>query len=226
MSLVLSIDWDFFWDVDGTSAEESGESLSSSSVHASLPPTGYASLDGFWSALRARFILPPTLHVAESHLCAARVFDRCGSVEIINFDSHHDVGYPELENMTWAEQRAESRAGIVECGNWLLYLAETRPVDLMWVRPENVSAVNFRRKAFRSQHARIWGRWLHESCRSYRYKVDRVFFCRSGSWVHKSLDGAMREFLRLSGMRLKKVGPVDILGLRKDVEKCWWQGRV
>jgi len=222
MRTLLSIDWDFFWKIRPGFYEESSTSL----WHAwrrRKPQEQYSFRQGFWKALRKRFVLPRTLTLAESHCEAYRAFLSDGEpLFIINFDSHHDAGYPDENFRSWAEEEREVAAGTVECGNWIFALAKRGPVSVEWVHPypdftlERHAGMD----ACQSFKATYWKDWLEADYT--RVRAQQLFIARSGSWVHPQGDQNFNLFLKESSTKIHEAGTVPVRERRTDYEHVWW----
>jgi hypothetical protein len=133
-----------------------------------------------------------SLYLADSH---AMIVDRAvqqGIDEIWSFDAHHDAGYNAA-----ATQRCLNE-GEVTCENWALSLAlGLGPVHVRyprWMTPDREEEPHVLFRASGGERATY-------NPREPLPVFDRVFLCRSGSWVPSWLDAEFLAFAERSRLR-------------------------
>jgi hypothetical protein len=71
------------------------------------------------------------LGIGHSHKDAYNFFSKVKFDKLINFDAHHDYGYPKGEPHS-----------ILHCGNWVEHLEKIKTFDYTWVVPKWLSKPN------------------------------------------------------------------------------------
>lgn len=201
MGVLLSVDWDFFADMSGEndpkliymydwghSEAHHSELLNilwvsraAGFTHFGLDlPTTSGEEDTFWS--RFKFSDKCELFIAESHMNAANVDVYSGINKVLNYDAHHDCGYNNENNI------AETMR--VACEDWLL-LYDMIGADIEVVYPRWRSyALEAEPKPPIDVDRRVDDGLLVEDV------IDRIYICRSGSWVPPWLDDKWEQFVK------------------------------
>lgn len=138
---------------------------------------------GFWDRFRVR--PHAELYVAESNAEAAdpRVADDV--TEVLLFDAHHDVGYRGDGDPDSVVDR-----GVYTCENWmLLYWAMGAHLEVRYPRWRDY-AVDVEPVPWVPVNRRV-----DDEASGDDTPVDRVFVCRSGSWVPPWLDQQFLDFV-------------------------------
>lgn len=166
-----------------------------------------------------------SLNVSDSHLYAAPDFidtlrvSPDETIEIINFDAHHDMGYGP-----WPEMREQwVKLSRVDCSNWLLVLLcqqkrlRATVVYPEWKGLEELQNTCLPWKRLRSVRRRAQHLvYSDESVRSLAGPVAGVFIARSSAWLPPWQD---HEFVKLVRAAEKATGLAS-LAPYVDREKC------
>lgn len=197
---LLSIDWDFFFNVPtGGAAVQLYDWGHSEKMPFLLGPIWHFRAAGFlaqgielpivkdWERIWGRFNIPKdaTLFYAESHSQATHreILERVQG-KVVNFDAHHDLGYSD------SAVRQLLVEGRVDCANWLLAYGTmlgvpTEVVLPFWQDKENLAEVPKRM----NNTARL------DDGRAVDTPFSTIFVARSGSWVPSWCDEQFDEFI-------------------------------
>lgn len=140
----------------------------------------------FWD--RFRFRKHVDLFYADSNMFAIepQVYRNIDSVWL--FDAHHDAGYHRDANHIVASQR-------VDCGEWMV-MYDALGADLhvrypQWVRLDHESDDEF----LDTQHPKVeLDQRIDDPAEEFP-RFDRIFLCRSGSWVPPWVEDAFWDLL-------------------------------
>lgn len=201
MTTLLSVDWDFFADMSGENEPKAiylydwghseahhpdllnilWVSRAAGFQHFNLPlPTTTGEESTFWS--RFRFSDDCKLFIAESHMNAAKpeVFE--GISRVLNYDAHHDCGYNGRNDV------AETMR--VACEDWLLaYDLMGAEIEVVYPRWRSYALEAEPKPAIDIDRRVDDGEPVDEL-------IDRIFICRSGSWVPPWLDDKWETFVK------------------------------
>jgi hypothetical protein len=209
--LILSIDFDFFVKEDRALDMGHGDTSMFNTVLWQVREHQWA-LQGKTVKELVPMVIPPfalvcnVLHRfkiegtnvawSESHLGIIEFLDRFhpkGSIEVINFDAHHDLGY---HGDDFKKDYSPS------CGNWAMQLLRQQRMDqYTLVYPDWRSEVPEPgadkllpryQKHLPGINVCSWREWRRQRRRPR--KIAGLFICRSGPWVPPCYDG---EFNRM-----------------------------
>lgn len=136
--------------------------------------------------------------VSESHACAANFFGNERDLWLINFDAHHDIGYPD-------ENGPMNNCTNVYCDNWVGMLmragkiAKYTIVYPEWRENEKEFTDNpdqLSQKMSREMKAPIDIRYGLNDISGTFYKPEKIFICRSGAWTPPWADHLFNNFVR------------------------------
>lgn len=211
---MLSVDWDFFFNVPEIYELDWGHdegfhpalqemlwkhrASNFQLVGDPLPMTSGDEV-GFWD--RFRFTKDARLFIADSHMHAVDTRVHTMSVRRVwNYDAHHDAGYRSLDRLM--------KDGYVDCSDWMAYYqlcgAKCHVVYPSWRADHHLKAstqvpVSLHRDGAYS---------------APRVPFSTVFVCRSSSWVPPWLDLKFVEFLSEC--------PIKDIVFIQDVEPRRW----
>lgn len=202
MTTLLSIDWDFFFDTSDERSEKwalydwgmseahhpdllnvlwVGRAAGFTHYGIDLPTTS-GEESTFWC--RFNFSEDCEFFIAESHSKAAANEINEGVSRVINFDAHADCsGYNDSRTNDVAETMR------VSCEDWLLAYD-------MWGADIEVRYPAWKTYAFEIEPKPVIDveRVMYDG-EPLSEVIDRVFLCRSGSWVPPWLDEKFKEFV-------------------------------
>ncbi len=216
MKTILSIDFDFFVKEDSDLDIGHGDSrlfnetlwairetqwkAQGKTVREILPMVGHPV--GLAHYIMKRFLHRPDANGAssESHAAIVDYLDKyhpVGSVEIINFDAHHDICYKDPV--------AEFHGEKVDCGNWVLHLLLAGRLSKYtiiypdWRKEKNhgeddgifIKLPMPLRKLIEVTYRSEWRRGKSKRI------IDGMFLCRSGPWVPPCYDKEFNILCRL-----------------------------
>lgn len=188
---VLSVDWDYFFqDTDGFDwghreapffihdiwwHRASNRHLFTHRDAIDMRPIK-SRIHKFWQRNIRRYGRPEGLMIAESHGALYYWIHHYPVDELVNYDAHHDLGYPSAD-------------GDVDCGNWAGKLLSDG-----FLKHYTVVYPSWRKqKRYREQipdNDRIYV--THSPVPSQHY--DLVFICRSGAWTPSWCDVSFIQF--------------------------------
>jgi hypothetical protein len=170
----------------------------------------------FWNTLvAAGFNFDPcdSFTVADSHMWGAPDFLRLcpPTVEIVNFDAHHDMGYKP-----WADLKRDFLdVGRVDCSNWLLGLLHAREdITARVVYPAWKGTREIEKDSVMSwENAPITGRFRYDVynealLREMAGDVIGVFIAKSSTWTPPWHDRTFAKFAKAGA---------DVTGIRPTV---------
>jgi hypothetical protein len=188
---VLSIDWDYFFqDTDGFDwghreapffIEDiwwhrcSNRHLFTMRDAIDMRPVR-SRLYRFWEKNIRKFSSPSALMISESHGSLYYWIHHYPVEELVNYDAHHDLGYPDA-------------GGDVDCGNWAGKL-----LDEGFLKHYTQVYPSWRKqKRYREQMRdddRVYVTYSPIPAQNY----DLVFICRSGAWTPTWCDPQFVQF--------------------------------
>ena len=135
-------------------------------------------LTNFWEKRLSN--IPNALFIAESHASIYHWLHDFHIDELVNFDQHHDLGYP-------------SAKGYLECGNWAgKMLNEKRIKQYTLVYPPWRN----RKKEIEEDTPKRKNVFIeHDHRQIAKSEYDAVFICRSGAWTPSWCDDDFHRFV-------------------------------
>lgn len=197
---VLSVDWDYFLPLDTTpfdwGANESPHNsalffeilwpmratarLSSKDERCAVDLVQVAErrVKGFWDKILSP-LMPMVACIVDSHAEIITFLDRVHRdrpLRIVNFDAHHDCGYPYQP-----KQKKH-----VNCGNWAAWLKHQKRLHhltLVYPQWRRTSPERGADKELSMVDEIVYGKWDREPI-----AAPLVFLCRSSAWMPSWCD--------------------------------------
>lgn len=239
--VLLSIDYDFFWREEASwdfGHSESGgfmEEIIWSIRTSGFPPEISLQTEmekgvspgpeQFWGCLeKMGFDLSGAhLTASNSHAYAAKAFlsiDPIGEVgRIVNFDAHHDLGYPKPFSKDFSNVRKMWRKGTVEAGSWLglLMVLHGYSVDIVYPTWKGIQETKPSFKETRKAKLHVFDGSVVEGGR-----VVGLHIAKSPGWSPPWGDDRFISFVhkaeRLTGNKVKIMGenPLKVRSFSMD----------
>jgi hypothetical protein len=135
-----------------------------------------ARLHKFWERNFGKFQGPYTLMISESHASLYYWLQNIHIDELVNYDAHHDLGYPNTK-------------GEVDCGNWAgKLLEEGRVKNYTVVYPAWRKQKRYREQIPDNDRVHV----THTPIEPQDY--DLLFIARSGAWTPTWCDDSFIKF--------------------------------
>lgn len=194
---LLSVDWDFFfpdlfhydWSfsecplyINGLWHFRAGNhNLKTKEIAIEAVRPNEALLRGFWEKIiDTHKCTPWKIVISESHLDIVHLLKMYPDCDVLNFDSHHDLGYDDKTK------------DIIDCSNWAAY----------GLALGLINHYRLRYPPWRKEHAEDCPAEVKNLVKMAEYglpkfvrEIDIIFVCRSGAWTPPWSDDKWLEFI-------------------------------